>query len=201
MSYVDLKHTLADLTMEVVADPTTDIGGDRGLDDRLVQLGILAREGGRVVLRKEFRPHQRYFDRQTGRLRSFLAKYHGGRPPAHISPGPLWAGVLLFNEGLYFECHEWLEAAWKHSVGPEKNFLHGIVQTAAAFYHYEKGNMHGARTLLGKALRRLEDYPPQYLEVEVGDFRTSLTRWYARFARGTGFDGDPAGPVIRFATR
>jgi hypothetical protein len=201
MSYVDLKHMLADLTMEVVADPERYSGGDRALDDRLIQLGILAREGDRAELRQDFRPHQRYFEQQTGRLRSFLAKYRAGRPPAETAPDPLWAGVLLFNEGLYFECHEWLEAAWKRSVGPERNFLHGIVQAAAAFYHYEKGNMHGARTLLGKALRRLETYPSPYLSVDLDDLSRTLTQWQTEFAQSDGPRPDSHHPTIRFARR
>jgi hypothetical protein len=199
MSYVNLKHRLADLTMEVVADPERVIGGDRALDERLIQLGILAREGGGVVLRQEFRPHRRYFERHAGRLRAFLTRYRAETPPSHIGSGTLWTGVLLFNEGLYFECHEWLEAAWKRTAGPEKNFLHGIVQAAAAFYHYEKGNLHGARTLLGKALRRLEPYPSPYLGVDADDLKRTLTHWQAQFAQSSSPGPDTHRPAIRFS--
>ena len=214
MSYVDLKHRLADLTLEAIADPEAAadwaailarvaqadeaISGDDEGVERLIHRGVLTREGARVTLRQKFRPHRSYVQRHAGRLRSFLIKYRAAQPPAHIGRGPLWAGVLLFNEGLYFECHEWLEAAWKRTAGPEKNFLHGIVQAAAAFYHYEKGNMHGARTLLGKAMHRLDAYPSPYLGVDLDDLRVALSRWQERFAMESGPDAAPPKPIIRF---
>jgi hypothetical protein len=184
MSYVDLKHALADLTIEAIRDPA----------EAAEWIPTLV-----AAAQSDVTEHRIYFERQTRRLRSFLTKYTALRPSG-AEPDPLWIGVLLFNEGLYFECHEWLEAAWKRTAGPEKNFLHGIVQAAAAFYHYEKGNMHGARTLLGKALRRLEAYPPVYLQIEIDEFRNALIRSQARFTSGSDSREDPPVPAIKFTT-
>ncbi|MGH2348985.1 MAG: DUF309 domain-containing protein, partial [bacterium] len=109
MSYVDLKHTLADLTMEAIRDP----GGAAEWVPILVE-----------AAQADETEHRVYFERQTRRLQSFLTKYSTAQLSG-ANPDPVRIGVLLFNEGLYFECHEWLEAAWKRTAGPEKNFLHG----------------------------------------------------------------------------
>lgn len=168
--------------------------------DHLVAIGLLVRKDGLIALPAAFGPYGDYLARQTLALLSFLSRYlDHTSPPRTTIPQALWQGVLLFNDGLYFECHELLEGAWKQATGPEKDFLHGIVQVAAAFYHYDKGNLHGARTLLTKAMRRLEKYPSPYREIDLADLQRSLARWRARFAEGSDAQA-PAKPIIRFTT-
>ena len=67
-------------------------------------------------------------------------------------------GVVQFNTRLFFEAHETWEEIWLASPEPEKTFLQGIIQIAAAFHHYGRGNTRGARTLLEAGLRRLEGH-------------------------------------------
>ncbi len=38
---------------------------------------------------------------------------------------------------------------------PEKTFLQGLIQVAAAFHHFQRGNCAGTISLLRSALRRL----------------------------------------------
>src|SRR5439155_18568215 len=99
-------------------------------------------------------------------------------------------GVVLFNAGLYFECHELLEGVWRATPGPERAFYHGIVQAAAAFYHYEKRNLHGARTLLTKGLQKLEGFPYHYRGVNLGAFRRMLRPWLEQFNAGVSNEPD-----------
>lgn len=235
MSYVDLKHRLAELALAVVADPQSakwvpllaayaradaagmgvewprlrheadilahDFGWSVSEDqlDQLMGWGLLIRDDGRIALRPEFRAHRQYLARQIGRVLSFLSRYlRQSTPPSESIPQEVWQGVLLFNAGLYFECHELLEGAWKRTAGPEKNFLHGLVQLAAAFYHYEKPNPHGIRTLLGKAFPRLEQYPSPYLGIDLSGLRRSLSRWREFLAADKAADA-PAIPAIQFA--
>ncbi|MEK6556862.1 MAG: DUF309 domain-containing protein, partial [Candidatus Margulisiibacteriota bacterium] len=80
------------------------------------------------------------FSIQFRELSNFL-----GSPPAKVIL-PIYSsskpeGILLFNSGLFFECHEYLEDVWRPTTGPERNFYHGIIQAAAAFYHFEKNNL------------------------------------------------------------
>ena len=236
MSYVDLKHRLAGLTMDVVADPDAarwvpvlaayaraipdaatgiswtelktsadalagGFGWNVSEDDAntLIAAGVLIRMGDRITLDPAFTPYFAYLTRHSGRLLSFLARYRAQTtPPWDSIPVEVWRGAQLFNAGLYFECHELLEGAWRRTAGPEKNFLHGLVQAAAAFYHYEKRNRHGVRTLLDKALRRLDPYPSHFLGVDLDDLRRSLAKWQ-KFLAADGAVPPPSTPVIQFA--
>jgi len=48
---------------------------------------------------------------------------------------------------------------WLAVQEPEKTFLQGLIQIAAAFYHLQRGNCAGTVSLLQSALRRLDRYP------------------------------------------
>jgi hypothetical protein len=68
-------------------------------------------------------------------------------------------GLHEFNTERFFEAHEVWEEVWLASIGSEKRFLQGIIQIAAAFHHYQRGNRPGACSLLEAGLRRLHDLP------------------------------------------
>jgi hypothetical protein len=50
------------------------------------------------------------------------------------------------------------------------------VQAAAGCYHLEKANVHGARTLIRKAVAKLEPYDPIHRAVAVDAFLVGLRR-------------------------
>ncbi len=52
-------------------------------------------------------------------------------------------GISHFNAGEFFEAHEVWEEIWLEEVEPEKTFLQGIIQIAAAFHHYCRENTDG----------------------------------------------------------
>jgi hypothetical protein len=213
VSYVRLKHTLSSLALEMFVSPprrrpiawlrayvrlsphgddvplaqlrrkAAGLGtaGPRSLE-RLVETGLLRRTDHTIGLAPEFRPYAPYLGRHVERLGTALDAlgdaWHGGRGAV------LQRGALLFNCGLFFECHEYLEDVWRYRAGPDRNFYHGLIQAAAAFYHFEKNNLHGTRTLLGKALSKLEAYRPAHLGVDVEQFVAELASWQRRFAAG-----------------
>lgn len=100
------------------------------------------------------------------------------------APEEVRIGAALFNHGLFFECHEWFEGVWKAAAGPERDLYQGLVQAAAAFYHFEKGNRHGRVVLLRKARGRLARYPARVLGFDLGGFADALARWEAHFNGG-----------------
>jgi len=200
MSYVDLKHLLADLALEAVRDPsraawvrplaayaaaatpnqpTVKVPHVEGIA-RLVDAGLLEHRNGRVRCRGDFVPYLAYLQQQTGRLAAAIDHLASSSAPRGV-PDDLVVGAALFNAGLYFEAHELLETTWRAAAGPERDFYHGIVQAAAAFYHHEKGNAHGSRTLLRKGRQRLTAYPAQYLGVDLARFGEDLSQWAAHF--------------------
>ena len=70
---------------------------------------------------------------------------------------PVWQkAVKEFNNEQFFECHETLEAFWLICSDPiEKEFLQGIIQTAAAMIKLKEKNYKGLKNLINRALPKL----------------------------------------------
>ncbi len=213
MPYVRLKHTLSTLALDMLdhAPRTRPIAwllgysrlapggepvslatlkreavkyGTAGQSSlvRLQELGLLERSGGTIRLAPGYAASVAYFDRQVERLDIALRALDDRKRRHGVTP--LGRGVVLFNSGLFFECHEYLEGVWRATTGPDRDFYQGIIQAASAFYHAEKNNMHGARMLTRKALRRLESYPADYQGLDVAHLLSSLGAWLRRFDAG-----------------
>ncbi len=236
MSYVELKHLLAELALEAIADPeraqwaavtaaygalatgddpavpwetlrpraaqfATRVGWRLSLADsaHLVARGLLDRRDATFTLKPQYVPHLAYLRQQTSRLLDALQFVKTFARAGRVTD--LHRGVALFNAGLFFECHELLESLWKATTGPDKAFYHGIVQAAAAFYHYEKRNRHGAVTLMTKGLGKLAAYPDRYLGLDVAAFRESLQPWAMSFETKANATHPDMLPHIEFAER
>ena len=206
MSYVKLKHTLAAIALEAIDRPdrarlldalvayaqrsdsrygvaVAPLARAAGMAPgearrRLTGTGLFEAAGdgdaGRITLAAPFRPFAAYLRRQTDRTAAAVRLL--GAPRRAGIPEEIWRAAALFNAGLFFECHEYLEGVWRSTPGPERAFYHGLVQAAAGCYHLEKGNTHGARTLIQKAVAKLEPYAPAYREVAVAAFLAELRR-------------------------
>lgn len=57
-----------------------------------------------------------------------------------------------WNEGDFFLAHEVLEGLW---IRRRDDGLRGLIQLAVALHHIRKGNLRGARTMIGRARTRL----------------------------------------------
>ncbi|HEY1865947.1 MAG TPA: DUF309 domain-containing protein [Candidatus Acidoferrales bacterium] len=94
------------------------------------------------------------------------------------------SGLEQFNSGRFFDAHETWEEIWLASPEPEKTFLQGIIQIAAAFHHYGRGNLRGTRSLIEAGLRRLERFPAAHLGIELEHLRGSARHWAAQLGAG-----------------
>lgn len=217
MSYVKLKHALAAVALDVTDHPHRAWVADALLayaelsrDGPRVSIDALARAGGvpaaearrtleatglfeaaggrgdgSLALAPPFRAFLPYLSRQSARTVAALRLLRAPRPKT--VPPEIWRAAALFNAGLFFECHEYLEDVWRGTPGPEREFYHGLVQAAAGCYHFEKGNAHGARTLLSKAIAKLEPYAPTHRAVDLAAFLVGLRRVLSSL------DGAPSG--------
>jgi hypothetical protein len=152
----------------------------------LLGTGLFEEAGGadhdRISLAAPFRPFVPYLRRQAARTAVAVRRL---RATSHAEiPQQVWRAAALFDAGLFFECHEYLEDVWRATPGPKREFYHGLVQAAAGGYHLEKANIHGARTLIRKAIAKLEPYAPTHQGVEVGAFLVGLRRVLARLEDG-----------------
>ena len=78
---------------------------------------------------------------------------------------------IKFNEGDYYTCHDLLEEIWM--TEKDNLFLKGLLQMTVAIYHYEYGNVKGARLMMNKGHSYIQDYRPIHwgLNLEhVNDF-------------------------------
>ena len=83
-------------------------------------------------------------------------------------PEPYLKTLALYRTGCHWDAHEALEDAWREEQDPvRRRFYHGIIQLAAACHHMDRGNMHGLKTLVRKALEKLRDCPSPYLGLDV----------------------------------
>lgn len=93
----------------------------------------------------------------------------------------------LYAAGRYFDAHEALEVVWRRSDALPMRFLQGLIQWSVAFEHHRRGNPHGARVLLDRALANLADAPPGYMGVDISAWRAaagSLRRAFAAWDAG-----------------
>jgi len=71
-------------------------------------------------------------------------------------------GVVLFEVGLYFACHEYFETLWGRTDDAASDLYQGMVQIAVAMRHLESHNVRGAVMLLHYGMGRLQRYPAVY---------------------------------------
>jgi hypothetical protein len=157
-------------------------GGTRGLQ-RILDAGLVEQRNTSLVLPAGFRPHFPYMTRQVHRLAEVLRRLAAVRPLGGQAGG-LRRGAALFNGGLFFECHEYFEDIWHTAPGADRAFYQGIILVAAGFYHYEKGNLHGARVKLASGIERLQRYLPASRGVRLDRWLARLAPWLARIDAG-----------------
>jgi hypothetical protein len=99
--------------------------------------------------------------------------------------GELSEGLRCYHSGAFFEAHEHWEAVWLAAPEPEKTFLQGLIQVAAAFHHFQHENCVGTASLLRSALRRLDRYPEAFAGVSVAPLRVAIRSWLEALEKGS----------------
>ena len=104
--------------------------------------------------------------------------------PAHDPDALFSLGLRQFNTRRFWHSHESWEAIWLTAPEPDKTFLQGIIQIAAAFYHHQKQNHEGMRSLLRRGLAKTEQFPAGYRGLHLEPLRRAVREWLAADARG-----------------
>lgn len=107
-------------------------------------------------------------------------------------------GIEEFNARQFFEAHESWEEIWLAAEEPDKAFLQGIIQVAAAFHHYQRQNRAGALSLLRQGLSKLEGFSADYRGIRVKVLRDGARWWEKELAEGRS-PGDTELPKIEKA--
>ncbi len=93
-----------------------------------------------------------YIHARITRYRIVLAQLQSGGPQ---SDDTYMIAILLWNQELFFEVHEWLENRWHTATGVEKKVIQALVRSAGTYVHLELGRMGSARKIGAKALAGL----------------------------------------------
>jgi len=106
-------------------------------------------------------PAQNYLKTRYDRYTAVLAQM--------ASNPPLGADIyatagLLWDESLFFECHEWLEQDYRTFQGQKKRVLQAMIRTAGAFELLAYNRKKAAVSVAAKALAVLEPHISQVPE-------------------------------------
>jgi predicted metal-dependent hydrolase len=98
------------------------------------------------------------------------AANHSSFQCCHASlPKKAREGIEFFNSGLYFECHEALEEAWRDESDSCRLLYQAILQASVALLHVKNGNTRGAQKVLLRASKKLDRLPDDCQGVPVAD--------------------------------
>jgi predicted metal-dependent hydrolase len=93
-------------------------------------------------------------------------------------------GLEAFNSAHFYDAHEHWEEVWLETPNPDKMFLQGLIQVAAAFHHYSRANLLGTRNLLQAGLMKLDRFPEVHGGLEIEALREAVRGWLAALEAG-----------------
>jgi uncharacterized protein len=93
-------------------------------------------------------------------------------------------GLEAFNSAHFYDAHEHWEEVWLETPNPDKMFLQGLIQVAAAFHHYSRANVLGTRNLLRAGLLKLDCFPEVHGGLEIEALRQAVRGWLADLDAG-----------------
>jgi uncharacterized protein len=93
-------------------------------------------------------------------------------------------GLDAFNSSHFYDAHEHWEEIWLETPHPEKVFLQGLIQVAAAFHHYSRSNRLGTRNLLREGLFKLNTFPAEHRGLAIEPLRATVRIWLEELNAG-----------------
>lgn len=128
----------------------------RGLMDLLSSCSILRLAGSEIEL-GTFDGHPlAYLEDRLPRYQAALKELLAAPHEADAVKRDVRAAAALFNQGLFFDCHEYLEPCWKAAKGELKTALQGLIQAGAGLHKFELGSREGCAQLLKASAEKLE---------------------------------------------
>lgn len=85
-------------------------------------------------------------------------------------------GCADFDRADFYAAHDAWEDLWRESVGPERDFLQGLILFAVALHHFGNANLRGAHSRYRIACELLSSYPDRYGGIDLGALRQGMSR-------------------------
>ncbi len=76
--------------------------------------------------------------------------------------------VRLFDAERFWESHETLEPVWRISSNIDRKLFHGLILTAAAFVHLQKGDEKGFESILRRAKAEFNVDVKRWMGFDIG---------------------------------
>ena len=95
--------------------------------------------------------HREYIDNRLVKYRTILSLLES------VPDDLFTTACLIWDQALFFECHEWLEPFWIRAKGNEKKLIQALIRAAAAYVLLEAGRKSGAKKSAEKALAFLSE--------------------------------------------
>jgi hypothetical protein len=87
---------------------------------------------------------------------------------------PLQQTLVIWNELLFFEVHDHLEALWQNASGDKRQALKGLIKAAGVYVHLEQQHREAAKRLAEKSLRLLRQHA--HCLAFIANFETLLDK-------------------------
>ena len=121
--------------------------GHLRVSSRAIEFDLFARD------EKELETRKRLLEKKVGSL--ITLKTLDLPPVSREKLEVLREGIKLFNEERFWECHEVLEQIWHPAKGAERSIIQGLILTAAALVHHQRGEDNICLSMLNKAHDKL----------------------------------------------
>jgi predicted metal-dependent hydrolase len=145
-------------------------------DDHLKRLFVFG-PGNSIKLKGRYAEHQTFICRKTKAYLKVISRMKSGSERFDDKlQDKVRVGVMLFNHGFFFECHEFLEEIWLNEKGREKSFLKGLIHACVAFYHLEYENIKGTVKYLKGSSVKLKEFQPGFLGIDVRCFLSDIDK-------------------------
>jgi len=109
----------------------------------------------------------RYVHDRLTRYNTIINQIRSAHLQGHETFG---VALLLWDQELFFEVHEWLEKKWRTGKGAEKMIYQALIRAAGVYVHLEHGRTEGARKMALKAVAGLtcyKSFAPSCFNVEL----------------------------------
>ena len=107
-------------------------------------------------------------------------------------------GIALFNRGQFFEAHEAWEDAWRVETDTTtRSLLQGLIQVAAGFVKWQRGQPRGMASLLERGADKLRRGPTDLFGLNIDELLESVERFKAvavSMLDGSPRDSEPPDP-------
>lgn len=83
-------------------------------------------------------------------------------------------GIKLFNDGNYFEAHDYFEEMWANDRSESRDLYQGLVQISVGTYHISCGNYSGALSQYSKGLEKINKYSDNIENINLANLKEEI---------------------------